>query len=89
MNRFEDPNVDSSGGSPSRESLEARIRELEAENAELRAKMLRMESEREDDRYALEWYRSEGLPTSETEMLQRQGPTISEVLADCEREFGK
>ncbi|HKA06807.1 MAG TPA: hypothetical protein VKD71_06080 [Gemmataceae bacterium] len=89
MNRFDEPNANSDSSTPSREALETRIRELEAENAELRTKMQKMESEWEDDRYALEWYRSEGLPKSEAEMLERKGPTISEILAECEREFGK
>ena len=66
-----------------------RVRDLEAENAQLRAKMQKMELDWEMDRDALEWYRSEGLPTSEAEMLQRKGPTISEVLAECEQRFGK
>jgi len=89
MNRFEESNVNSGGSEPSRDALEARIRELENENAQLRAKMQRMESEWEIDRNALEWHRSEGLPTSESEMLERKGPTISEVLSECEREFRK
>jgi hypothetical protein len=89
MNRFEESSVNSGGSEPSRDALEARIRELENENAQLRAKMQQMESEWEDDRYALDWYRSEGLPKSEAEMLGRKGPTISDVLAECEREFGK
>jgi hypothetical protein len=88
MNRFEEPNANS-GGDSFRESLEARIRELESENAQLKAKMQKMESDWEIDRDALQWYRSEGLPASEAEMLQRNGPTISDVLAECEREFGK
>jgi hypothetical protein len=89
MNRFEEPDVNSGSGEPSREALVARIRELQSENAELRSKMQEIESEWQDDRHALDWYRSEGLPTSEAEMLQRKGPTISDVLAECEREFGK
>jgi|GEM_PF-4506737 len=90
MNRFEEPSANSSGGEPSRDALEARIRELENENAQLREKMQRMESEWEDDRYALEWYRSEGLPESAEEAANPKNAfTLREILEECEREFGK
>jgi hypothetical protein len=82
--------VNPGSGEPSREALEAQIRELQAENAELRAKMQKMESEWEIDRDALEWHRSAGLPESAEEAANPKNAfTLSEVLAECEREFGK
>jgi hypothetical protein len=90
MNRFEESSVNSGGSEPSRDALEARIRELENENAQLRAKMQRMESEWEIDRDALEWHRSAGLPESAEEAANPKNAfTLREVLAECEREFGK
>jgi hypothetical protein len=79
------------GGEMAREALEQRVRELEEENRQLRAQMVRMEADWDLDRQSLEWYYSLGLPQSEAEMLEqvRTGPSISDVLAECEREFGR
>ena len=79
------------GGESSREALERRVRELEEENRQLRATMAQMEADWDLDRQSLEWYYSLGLPQSEAEMLEqvKTGPSISDVLAECEREFGK
>jgi hypothetical protein len=76
-------------GTLSREALEQRIRDLEDENRQLRAKMAQMEADWDIDRQALESYHQMGLPESEAEMLERakSGPTISDVLAECEREL--
>jgi hypothetical protein len=83
--------VQDGGGSPTHEALEQRIRELEDENRQLRSRMAQMESDWDLDRQSLEWYYSLGLPQSEAEMLEqvRTGPSISDVLAECERVFGK
>jgi len=90
MNRFEDANPPSADGDSARDALEARIRELEGENAQLRAKMDQMRTEWELDRDALEWYRSEGLPQSAEEAINPKNAfTLREVLAEFEREFGK
>lgn len=77
------------GGTPTRDSLEQRVRELEAENHQLRSKMAQMEADWDIDRQALETYHVMGMPESEAEMLERakSGPTISDVLAECEREL--
>ena len=79
------------GGDLTREALEQRVRDLEEENRQLRAKMDQMEADWDLDRQSLEWYYSLGLPQSEAEMLEqvKTGPSISDVLAECEREFGK
>ncbi len=76
---------------PNREVLQQRVRELEAENRALRADIEQLRQSTEIDRQELEWYHSLGLPLTETEMLEqaRTGPSISDVIADCEREFGK
>jgi hypothetical protein len=78
-----------SGGTLSREALEHRVRELENENRQLQARLEYVETEWEIARDALAWYEYPGMPASEAEMLERvkTGPTISDVLADCEREF--
>jgi len=82
MKRFDEPNSSSGGSEPTREELAAKLLRLEAENARLRADADRWEH----DRDALAWYRSEGLPSSEKEFLERKGPSISDVIAECERE---
>jgi hypothetical protein len=76
-------------GSRSREALEQRVRELENENRHLRATLQQVEAEWQIDRDALAWYERLGMPESEAEMLERvrTGPTISDVMAECEREF--
>ena len=90
MNRFDEPNVNAGSGEPSREALEARIRELQAENAELRAKMQKMESDYQIDRDALEWYDSHGLPETEEEARNPKNAfSLRQILDECEREFGK
>jgi len=90
MNRFEESNVDTGGGDPSREAMEARIRELQTENAELRAKMQKLESDYQVDRDALEWYHSLGLPATEEEARNpKNAYTLRQILDECEREFGK
>ena len=62
--------------------MDRRIRELEEENQKLRAEL-------DETTQALEWHQSLGLPLTEAEMLERArtGPTISDVIAECEREF--
>jgi hypothetical protein len=90
MNKHDENGVAPDGsGEPTREALEHRVRELEDENRQLRAKMAQMEAEWDLDRQALESYRELGMPVSEAEMLERakNGPTISDVLAECEREL--
>ena len=90
MTKHDDNGTPSAGGSmPTREALEQRVRELEAENQRLRAQMAQMEEEWDLDRQALESYHQMGMPESEAEMLERakSGPTISDVLAECEREL--
>jgi hypothetical protein len=92
MTKHDENGTPQEGGETfSREALEQRIRELEDENRQLRSKMAQMEADWDVDRQSLEWYYSLGLPQSEAEMLEqiRTGPSISDVLADCEREFGK
>jgi hypothetical protein len=77
------------GGTPGREALEQRVRELEEENRQLRAKMAQMEDNWELDRQSLESYRQLGMPVSEAEVLgrARSGPSISGVLAEGGRGF--
>ena len=77
------------GGESSPEALERRVRELEEENRQLRARLQFVEAEWEIARDALAWYEHLGMPESEAEMLERvkTGPTISDVLAECEREL--
>jgi len=77
------------GVKPSREALESRIRELEVENQRLQARLQHVEAEWEIDRDALAWHEYLCLPESEAEMLEqvRTGPTLSDVIAECEREF--
>ena len=90
MTKHDDNGTPSAGGSmQTREALEQRVRELEAENQRLRAQMAQMEEEWDLDRQALESYHQMGMPESEAEMLERakSGPTISDVLAECEREL--
>ena len=90
MARFEENGTPAAGdGPPSREVLEQRVRELEDENRQLRAKMAQMEADWDLDRQSLEWYHQLGMPVSEAEMLGRakSGPSISDVLAECDREF--
>ncbi|MBO0697219.1 MAG: hypothetical protein J2P46_02380 [Zavarzinella sp.] len=90
MTRLEENGTPVAGNGPlSREALEQRVRELEHENRELRARLQQVEAEWEIDRDALEWYERVGMPESEAEMLERvrTGPTISDVMAECEREF--
>ena len=90
MTKHDDNGKPSAGGSmQTREALEQRVRELEAENQRLRAQMAQMEEEWDVDRQALESYHQMGMPESEAEMLERakSGPTISDVLAECEREL--
>jgi multidrug resistance efflux pump len=90
MKKHEENGLASGGnGELTREALERRARELENENRQLRAKMAQMEADWDLDRQSLEWYRQLGMPVSEVEMLERAktGPSISDVLAECEREF--
>ena len=89
MKRLEDSGTPSGGGEMSREALEQRVRELEEENRQLQAKMAKMESDWDLDRQALESYHQLGMPLTEEEMLERArtGPTLGDVLAECEREF--
>ena len=77
------------GDELTRDALEQRVRELDEENRQLRGKMAQMEADWEMDREALESYRQLGMPKSEAEMLDRakSGPSISDVLAECEREL--
>lgn len=77
------------GGDRPREDLERRIRDLEEENRQLRAQMAQMEEDWDLDRQALESYHVLGMPKSEAEMLERAkiGPSISDVIAECDREF--
>jgi septation ring formation regulator EzrA len=89
MKRFdENGSPPDEGGVPNRDGLEGRIRELEAENAQLRAKLEQVHEQWDLDRQALEWYHAQGLPKTEAEVLEGKGHTISEVLAECDREFG-
>ncbi len=90
MTKHDENGTPSDGdGTLSREALKHRVRELENENQQLRAKMAQMEEEWDIDRQALESYHQMGMPESEAEMLERakSGPTISDVLAECEREL--
>jgi len=90
MNRFDEANANGGGGEPSREALDARIRDLQAENAELRAKMQKMESDFQIDRDALERYHSLGLPESAEEARNPKNAfSLRQILDECEREFGK
>jgi len=90
MNRFDEPNVNSGSSEPSREALEARIRELQAENAELREKMQKMETDHQIDRDALEWYHSQGLPETEDEARNpKDAFSLRQILDECEQELGK
>lgn len=82
MNRFDEPTSSSGGSEPTREELASKILRLETENAKLRADADRWQV----DRDALAWYRSEGLPASEIEFLEKMGPSTSDVIAECERE---
>jgi len=77
------------GAEPTREALEQRVGELEEENRQLRARLQYVEGEWEIASDALAWYEHLGMPQSEAEMLERvkTGPTISDVLAECEREL--
>ena len=88
MHRFDDPNTPAPGAA---DQTAARVRELEAENARLRAQVEQLQADRELDRQELEWYHALGLPLTEAEMLERAkaGPTISNVIAECEREYRK
>jgi hypothetical protein len=87
MKRFDEPNSPAGSSEPSRDALESRIRELEAEVTLLHAKMNQMQLDFELDRQALEWYRAHGMPTSEVEMIERakSGPSISDVIAEFDR----
>jgi hypothetical protein len=90
MTRLEENGTPVRGdASPSPEALEQRVRELEEENRQLRARLQQVEAEWEIDRDALTWYERLGMPASEAEMLERvrTGPTLSDVMAECEREF--
>ena len=91
MKKHDEIGTPPDGGGPTREALEQRVRELEEENRQLRAKMEQVEADWDLDRQSLEWYYSLGLPQSEAEMLDqiKTGPSISDVLAECERESGK
>ena len=92
MNRFEENGLGASGAAePTRTALDQRIRDLEEENRQLRTDLDTSRHDAEFARKELDWYHVLGLPVSETEMLERAktGPTISDVIAECEREFGK
>jgi hypothetical protein len=90
MKRFEEPNTNPLSGEPSREALEAQIRELQAENAELRAKMQKMESDYQINRDVVDWYDSLGLPETEEEARNPKNAfSLRQILDECEREFGK
>lgn len=90
MTRF-DENGAPDGGEPQRDARDERIRELEDENRKLRAELAKLREDAELDRQELEWFHSLGLPLTEAEMLEqaRTGPSISDVIAECERELGK
>jgi hypothetical protein len=77
------------GGEPSREALEQRVRELEAENGQLRARLQYVETELEIATDALAWHEHLAMPASEAEMLERakNGPTLGDLIAECQREF--
>jgi len=81
MNRFDEPTSPAGGSEPTREKLVAKILRLEAENTKMRADA----DQWEHDRDALAWYRFEGLPASETEFLEKMGPSINDVIAECEQ----
>ena len=90
MNKHDENSTPTDGASETpRDVLERRVRELEEENRQLLARMAQMESDWDLDRQALESYHVLGLPTSEAEMLERAktGPSISDVIAECDREF--
>jgi hypothetical protein len=95
MSRLDEHENNSSADEPSeptREALERRIRLLEEENRRLQSDLEASRREGEIARDALEWYDCLGLPLSEQEMLETMktgGRSISDVLAECEREFGK
>jgi chromosome segregation ATPase len=91
MNKFDERDRESGGSEPSRSELEARIRELEAETKQLHNKIEQMETDAEADRDALDWYRSCGLPLTEEEARNpgKDSFSLGEVLAECEREFGR
>jgi hypothetical protein len=78
-------------GEPTREALEARVRDLEEENRHLWARIEKIEQEWDLDRQSLEWYYSLGMPQTEAEMLEqaRTGLSIGDVLAECDPESGK
>lgn len=90
MNKHDENGTPPEGdGESTHEALARRVRELEDENRQLRAKMAQMEADWDLDRQALESYHVLGMPVSEAEMLERAktGPSISDVLAECEREL--
>jgi hypothetical protein len=90
MNKHDENGTPPDGGAvPTREALEQRVREVEEENRQLRAKMAQMEEDWDLDRQSLESYHQLGMPTSEAEMLERAktGPSITDVITECEREF--
>lgn len=89
MKKHDDNGTPLAGGGEQGEALERRVQELEEENRQLRARLQYVETEWEIARDALAWHENLGLPQSEAEMLEqvRTGPTISDVLAECEREF--
>ena len=77
-----------SNGQWSREALEAQVRALENDNQRLQAELQQAKESADINLQELEWYYSLGLPSTESEMLERArtGPTIRDVLAECERE---
>ena len=92
MIRFDENGIPLGGGSESpRAALEARIRDLEVENRQLRAKVEKMEQDWDLDRQSLEWYYSMGLPVADAQIVEgaRTERSISEVMAECEGEFGR
>jgi len=89
MKHDENGTPSESGGTLTPAALEQRVRELEEENRQLRAKMARMEERWDLDRQSLESYRQLGMPATEAEALERAkaGPSISDVLSECGRVF--
>jgi septation ring formation regulator EzrA len=67
-----------------------RVRELEAENARLRARLATVESKLKEEQRLLNTYILDTLPKTDDEMLQLLADSrpSEEVFAELEREFG-
>lgn len=79
------------GGEVSREALEQRVRELEREVGRLQAELAEARAQAQEQRDELYFYHWLGMPMTEEEFREgmKNGPSLSDLIAECGREFGK